>query len=55
MIDRAMGLPVLDPCRLLSLARSTYYYEGASETGENLALMRSLTGTTWPTPRTSRA
>ena len=42
MIDRGLELPVLDQCRLLSLARSTYYYEGASEAPENLALMEIL-------------
>ena len=42
MIDRDLEPPVLDRCRLLSLARSTYYYEGASETPENLALMQII-------------
>ena len=42
MIDAGLGLPVADQCRLLSLARSTYYYEGASETPENLALMQII-------------
>ncbi|HQU00536.1 MAG TPA: IS3 family transposase, partial [Acidimicrobiales bacterium] len=42
MIDPRLELPVSDQCRLLSLARSTYYYEGASETPENLALMEII-------------
>jgi putative transposase len=42
MIDSDLELPVSDQCRLLSLARSTYYYEGASETPENLALMQII-------------
>jgi len=42
MIDSELVLPVSDQCRLLSLARSTYYYEGASETPENLALMEII-------------
>ena len=42
MIDAGLELPVSDQCRLLSLARSTYYYEGASETPENLALMQII-------------
>jgi putative transposase len=42
MIDPGLELPVADQCRLLSLARSTYYYEGASETPENLALMEII-------------
>ena len=42
MIERGLELPVVDQCRLLSLARSTYYYEGASETPENLALMQII-------------
>jgi putative transposase len=42
MIERGLGLPVLDQCRLLSVARSTYYYKGASETSENLALMQII-------------
>jgi putative transposase len=42
MIDPVLELPVSDQCRLLGLARSTYYYEGASETPENLALMEII-------------
>jgi len=42
MIDADLELPVSDQCRLLGLARSTYYYEGASETPENLALMELI-------------
>lgn len=42
MIGAELVLPVSDQCRLLSLARSTYYYEGASETPENLALMEII-------------
>ena len=42
MIDLGLELPVSDQCRLLSLARSTYYYEGAGETPENLALMELI-------------
>ena len=42
MIDPGLELPIADQCRLLSLARSTYYYEGASETPENLILMEII-------------
>ena len=42
MIDSELVLPVSVQCRLLSVARSTYYYEGASETTENLALMEII-------------
>jgi putative transposase len=42
MIDPGLKLAVADQCRLLSLARSTYYYEGASESPENLALMEII-------------
>jgi len=42
MIDAGLGLSVSDQCRLLSLARSSYYYEGTSETPENLALMEII-------------
>jgi putative transposase len=33
---------VVERCELLGLARSTYYYELARESAENLALMRRL-------------
>ena len=42
MIEPGLELPVSDQCRLLSLARSTYYYEGTVETPENLALMQII-------------
>ena len=42
MIDPGLELPIADQCRLLSLARSTYYYEGAVETPENLELMEII-------------
>src|ERR1035437_10652208 len=42
MIDPGLELPVADQCRLLGLARSTYYYEGPSESPENLALMEII-------------
>ena len=42
MIDADLVLPIADQCRLLSLARSTYYYEGASGTPENLELMEII-------------
>ena len=42
MIEPGLELPVSDQCRLLSLARSTYYYEGAVETPGNLALMQII-------------
>jgi putative transposase len=35
-------LSVAEQCELLDLARSTYYYEPASESMENLALMRRI-------------
>ena len=31
-------------CELLGLSRSSYYYEPATETAENLALMARITG-----------
>src|SRR5213593_3847018 len=46
LLDEAAGLfereslSVAEQCELLELARSTYYYEPASESVENLALMR---------------
>ena len=43
MIDPALELSVSDQCRLLGLARSTYYYErGVDESEENLALMLEI-------------
>jgi putative transposase len=42
MIDPALELSVSDQCRLLGVARSTYYYQGAAESEENLALMRQI-------------
>jgi putative transposase len=36
------GLSVRDQCELLGLNRSTYYYEPAAETEENLRLMRQI-------------
>jgi putative transposase len=43
MIDPALELPVSTQCRLLGLARSTYYYErGVEESDENLALMETI-------------
>ena len=36
------GLSIVRQCELLDLARSTYYYELASESTENLELMRRL-------------
>ena len=36
------GLSVRRQCELLGLGRSTYYYEPASESAENLALMRRI-------------
>lgn len=43
MIDPALELSVSDQCRLLSLPRSTYYYErAAEESAENLALMEAI-------------
>ena len=42
MIDPALELSVSNQCRRFSLARSTYYYEGASESNENLALMEEI-------------
>jgi len=42
MIDRKHRLPVTRQCRLLDLSRSTAYYKPASESEENLALMRML-------------
>jgi putative transposase len=42
MIDPTLGLPVSDQCRLLGVARSTYYYERDSEGEKNLALMQEI-------------
>ncbi|MBI3466445.1 MAG: IS3 family transposase [Planctomycetes bacterium] len=43
MIDAEHGaLSVAEQCELLELARSTYYYEPAYESAENLALMRRI-------------
>jgi len=43
LIDPGHALPVSDQCRLLGVARSTYYYERANtETPENLALMQEI-------------
>ena len=43
MIDPELDLPVSTQCRLLSVPRSTYYYERCeTESGENLALMQAI-------------
>jgi putative transposase len=43
MIDQTLELSVSDLCRLLGVARSTYYYElGAEESDENLELMEQI-------------
>lgn len=39
---KASGISISRQCELLGLARSSYYYEAASESQENLALMRFL-------------
>jgi len=36
------GLSVARQCELVGLPRSTWYYEPAGETAENLALMRRI-------------
>ena len=36
------SLSVSRQCELLGLSRSSYYYEPAAETAENLALMRLI-------------
>ena len=43
MVDRKHELPVVRQCELLSLSRSTYYYQGKPEASEeDLKLMRRL-------------
>lgn len=43
MIDPGLDLPVATQCRLLGLARSTYYYESTNtESDLNLALMEEI-------------
>jgi len=42
MIDRTHELPVSRQCQILELPRSTAYYRPASESAENLALMRRI-------------
>ena len=42
MIDPDHELSITDQCSLLGVARSTYYYESAGESPENLALMAHI-------------
>jgi putative transposase len=43
MIEPTLELPITDQCRLLKLARSTYYYQSQRhESEENLSLMRTI-------------
>jgi putative transposase len=43
MIEPTLELPVTDQCRLLDLARSTYYYQSTTnESEENLALWQEI-------------
>ena len=42
MIDRTHDLPVTRQCKILSLARSTAYYEPVPTSAEDLALMRRI-------------
>jgi len=43
MIEPALELPITDQCRLLELARSTYYYQSTKkESEENLSLMQII-------------
>jgi len=42
MIDRTHDLPVTRQCQILSLARSTAYYEPVPTSSEDLALMRRI-------------
>jgi putative transposase len=43
MIEPTLELPITDQCRLLELARSTYYYESTKkESEENLGLMQII-------------
>ena len=42
MIDRTHDLPVTRQCQILSLARSTAYYEPVPTSAEDLALMRRI-------------
>ena len=41
-MDASEDLSIREQCHLLGLPRSTLYYEGRSETPENLAIMRRL-------------
>lgn len=42
LVDASEDLSIREQCHLLGLPRSTLYYEGRSETPENLAIMRRL-------------
>jgi putative transposase len=42
MVDRSHELPVTRQCRLLSINRSTLYYQAKPATGEDLQLMRRI-------------
>jgi putative transposase len=42
LVDAQEPISLRDQCRLLGLARSSYYYECRPESAENLALMRRL-------------
>jgi len=42
MIDRTHPLPVVRPCHLLQLARSTAYYQALPVSETTLALMRRI-------------
>ena len=42
MIDTKHKLPITKQCALLSVNRSTYYYEPVRESEEELALMRTI-------------
>jgi putative transposase len=42
LVDATEDLSIREQCQLLGLPRSTLYYEGRSETPENLAIMRQL-------------
>ena len=45
-----MKLSIAEQCELLGLSRSTYYYEGARESQENLDLMRRIDETYLKSP-----
>lgn len=42
LVDPTSEISITKQCELLGLARSTYYYEGATETELNLQLMRII-------------